>query len=316
MTTAFDLGAMLSFGNNVQVRMIDCDLLVEYHNHKFSLYTGERLEDMVESIKANGIFTPLIVQPLGTKYEILIGHNRWNAGKLAGLTEVPCIVKTGLTEEEAEIYVIESNIMQRGFENLKISERAEALKLEQGKLFSQGKRNDIQKELELLETGTTSSPVGNKSEKGTTTNKKLADSYGIGSTSVSRYLRITCCCDKIKQMVDNEQISIRAAVEVSYLSQDAQELVAQIIEDKPKLLNMNVAGQLKELSNRGELTDDVIKELLTPQKKDTAKTKSVKIQADDYSRFFGKDTTSDVISETVVKALEMYFKANKKTLEE
>ena len=117
-------------------------------------------------------------------------------------------------------------------------------------------------------------------------------------------------------MVDNEQISIRAAVEVSYLSQDAQELVAQIIEDKPKLLNMNVAGQLKELSNRGELTDDVIKELLTPQKKDTAKTKSVKIQADDYSRFFGKDTTSDVISETVVKALEMYFKANKKTLEE
>ena len=84
MTTAFDLGAMLSFGNNVQVRMIDCDLLVEYHNHKFSLYTGERLEDMVESIKANGIFTPLIVQPLGTKYEILIGHNRWNAALLAG----------------------------------------------------------------------------------------------------------------------------------------------------------------------------------------------------------------------------------------
>ena len=316
MTASFDLGAMLSFGDNNQVKMIDCDQLVEYHNHKFSLYTGERLEDMVESIKANGIFTPLIVQPLGTRYEILIGHNRWNAGKLAGLTAVPCIIKTGLSEEEAEIYVIESNIMQRGFENLKISERAEALKLEQGKLFSQGKRNDIQRELELLETGTTSSPVVNKLEKGATTNKKLADSYGIGSTSVSRYLRITKCCDKIKQMVDDEEISIRSAVEVSYLSQDEQELVSQLIEEKPKLLNMKVAGQLKELSNSGELTDDVIREILKPQKKDTAKTKSVKIQADDYSRFFGKDKSSDEISETIVKALEMYFKDTNRFLEE
>ena len=316
MTASFDLGAMLSFGDNNQVKMIDCDQLVEYHNHKFSLYTGERLEDMVESIKANGIFTPLIVQPLGTRYEILIGHNRWNAGKLAGLTAVPCIIKTGLSEEEAEIYVIESNIMQRGFENLKISERAEALKLEQGKLLSQGKRNDIQRELELLETGTTSSPVGNKLEKGATTNKKLADSYGIGSTSVSRYLRITKCCDKIKQMVDDEEISIRSAVEVSYLSQDEQELVSQLIEEKPKLLNMKVAGQLKELSNSGELTDDVIREILKPQKKDTAKTKSVKIQADDYSRFFGKDKSSDEISETIVKALEMYFKDTNRFLEE
>ena len=317
MTAVFDLGTMLGGDITTKVQMISCDELVAYHNHKFSLYSGERLEDMVESIRSNGIFTPLIVQPTyGSKYEILIGHNRWNAGKLAGLSEVPCIVKTGLTEEEAEIYVIESNVMQRGFDNLKISERAEALKLEHGKLFSQGKRNDIQRELELLENGGTSDPMGNKSEKGETTNNKLADLYGIGSTSVARYLRITHCCDKIKHMVDEEFISIRAAVEVSYLSEEEQELVAELTEDSPKLLSMTAAQQLKKLKNSGELTDEAIRELLTPTAKESAKTKSVKIQYDDYNRFFGKNKNSDEIRDTIIKALELYFKSTNRFTEE
>lgn len=308
MTADFDLGAMLSSYNSNQIQMISCDELIPYHNHKFSLYSGERLEDMVESIKQNGIFSSLIVQPTGTgKYEILIGHNRWNAARLAGLAAVPCVVKSGLSDEEAEIYVIESNVMQRGFDNLKISERAEALKLEHGMLFSQGKRNDIKRELEILECGETSDPVGNKSEKGKTTNRKLADEYNIGSTSVARYLRITECCDKIKYMVDNGIISIRAAADVSYLSQEEQELVVKLIEDNPKLLNMKVSEQLRTLKRSDELTDEVISELITPKEKNPVKTKLVKIQYDYYNRFFGNNKSSDEIRDTIIKALEFYF---------
>ncbi|MBQ2348917.1 MAG: ParB N-terminal domain-containing protein, partial [Clostridia bacterium] len=263
MTTAFDLGAMLSFGNNVQVRMIDCDLLVEYHNHKFSLYTGERLEDMVESIKANGIFTPLIVQPLGTKYEILIGHNRWNAAKLAGLTEVPCIVKTGLTEEEAEIYVIESNIMQRGFENLKISEQAEVLRIRYDSMFSQGKRNDIQRELIMLENGEnpTSVPMETKLEKGKTSKDKVGEEYGISASSVARLLRITKLCDTIKEWVDNGEIAVRAAVNLSYLNLDEQELITY---EDPKKLNMKVTSQLKDYA--GVLDEETIDDIIRGKK--------------------------------------------------
>ncbi len=308
MTTVFDLGAMLGTDTDNQVKMISCNDLTAYHNHKFSLYTGERLDDMVESIKANGIFTPLIVQPLDNgKYEILIGHNRHNAAQIAGLPAVPCIVKAGLTEEEAEIYVVESNIIQRGFDNLRISERAEALKMEQGKLFSQGKRNDILRELEMLE-GATSSPMGNKSSKGETTNHKLADQYGIGSTSVARYLRVTYCCDSIKRLVDDEQIALRAAVEVSYLSDDEQELVAKLIEDNPKLLNMKAAEQLKKLKQSGELTEETISETLTPADKEKAKTKSVKIPTDTFNRYFSDGKTAEEIQDTVIKALEHYFK--------
>lgn len=117
-TPQFDLSAMLT--QQTAVQQIPCEMLHPYHNHKFELYTGERLEDMVASIKENGVLSPIIVQPDGDGYEILIGHNRWNASKLAGLPSVPAIIKAGLTEDEAEMYVIESNVMQRGFENLRI----------------------------------------------------------------------------------------------------------------------------------------------------------------------------------------------------
>lgn len=91
MAAAFDLGMMLNTAPSANmVQQIACDLLTPYHNHMFALYDGERLEDMVESIRKNGVLTPLIVQPLsGGKYEILIGHNRWNASKAAGLATVP-----------------------------------------------------------------------------------------------------------------------------------------------------------------------------------------------------------------------------------
>ena len=107
--TPFNFSAMLSQEN--QVKQIPVDMLVPYHNHNFTLYEGERLDDMVESIKANGVMTPIVVQPLDDKYEILIGHNRWNASIIAGKDFVPAIIKEHLTEEEAEIYVI---VLRRG----------------------------------------------------------------------------------------------------------------------------------------------------------------------------------------------------------
>ena len=94
-TPQFDLGAMLS-APQTAIQQIPCDQLKPYHNHKFELYSGERLEDMVASIKENGVLSPIIVQPIEDGYEILIGHNRWNASKLAGLPTVPAIVKTDL----------------------------------------------------------------------------------------------------------------------------------------------------------------------------------------------------------------------------
>lgn len=304
MTTNFDLRAMLSTSNVNQIQNIGCDMLVPYHNHKFSLYSGERLDDMVNSIKKNGILIPIIVQPADNgNYEILIGHNRWNSAKLAGLASVPCIVKSGLTNEEAEMYVIESNVMQRGFNNLKVSEQAEVLKMRHSKMFSQGKRNDIIRELKQLESSDGTSSVDTKSEKGKTTMDKVSDEYEISRATVARLLRVTKCCDNIKLWIDKALISIRVGVDLSYLTEEEQELVAQA---DPKRLNMKVSSQLKECA--GTLSEEDIDEIINGRNEEISKKpKSVKIEYDSYSRFFPDGTKSDEIQNTIIKALEAYF---------
>ncbi|QBE97976.1 Chromosome-partitioning protein Spo0J [Blautia producta] len=98
-----------------------------FHNHPFHLYEGERLEEMVASVKEHGVLYPVIVLKTEDGYEMLAGHNRQNAAKLAGLTEIPAIIKEGLSEQEAYVYVIETNMLQRSFFELSVSEKAAVL---------------------------------------------------------------------------------------------------------------------------------------------------------------------------------------------
>ena len=150
----FLMANLVSQNNHVQY--IPIDMLVPYHKHPFKLYSGERLNDMVESVRKNGILNPILVQPTSNgKYEILSGHNRVQSAKTVGLTTIPAVVKENLSEDEADVYVIETNLIQRGFNDLLISERASVLLSRHSKLFSQGKRNDIINELKKLECGST-----------------------------------------------------------------------------------------------------------------------------------------------------------------
>lgn len=111
-----------------------------FYDHPFRLYEGDRLEDMVQSIRAYGVLNPVIVRKAARGYEMLAGHNRTNAAKIAGLTEVPAIVKTDLSDEDAYVYVIETNLLQRSFAELLPSEKAAVLVARYEKISSQGKR--------------------------------------------------------------------------------------------------------------------------------------------------------------------------------
>lgn len=124
--TGFNFGAMLSQNN--QIKQIPLDMLVPFHNHQFSLYDGERRDDMVESIRKNGVMTPIVCRPNpngSDTYEILIGHNRWNCSKIAGLETIPAIIKEQLTEDEAQTYVDESNLIQGALMTSKYRNRHE-----------------------------------------------------------------------------------------------------------------------------------------------------------------------------------------------
>ena len=309
MNTQFDLGTMLSTPATLQnaVKQIPCEMLHPYHNHRFELYTGERLEDMVESIKENGVLSPIIVQPDKDGYEILIGHNRWNASKIAGLLTVPAIIKEGLTDDEAEMYVIESNLMQRGFDNLKISEQATVIAQRHSEMFSQGKRNDIIRELQMLEhpEQSTSFPVGTKLDNGDC-KQNIADNYGMGRTSVARLIRIDKLINELKDLIDNGTLAVRSDVELSFLSEETQLEIAKLTDEYK--IDMRKAKLLRESADdKGNVSTADIIRVLDGKKNTAEKSKSVKISNDVYSRYFQPRSTPKEIAETVEKALEMYF---------
>lgn len=299
-TPQFDLGAMLS-APQTAIQQIPCDQLKPYHNHKFELYSGERLEDMVASIKENGVLSPIIVQPIEDGYEILIGHNRWNASKLAGLPTVPAIVKTDLTEEEAEMYVIESNVMQRGFENLRISEQAAAVALRHSEMFSQGKRNDILRELAHLENPSsepdtaTLNPVGSKLD----TSESVGKEYGVSKGSVVRLIRINKLIDELKALVDSG--------ELSFLSEDTQTVVAECAEDAK--IDMKKAKMLRATADdEGNIDRYTVESIISGGDGEAKpKPKSVKISNDTYTKYFSEGVKGKEITETIEKALAFYF---------
>ena len=131
------------------VTIVVIDTLTPFKGHPFHLYEGERLDDMVSSIKANGVLVPIIVRRLGIKLEILAGHNRINAAKLAGLTEIPAIIFDNISDDDAMVYVVETNLIQRSFSEMKHSEKAAVIALHHSKMFSQGKRNQNPTEHQL-----------------------------------------------------------------------------------------------------------------------------------------------------------------------
>lgn len=144
----------LDFSSEQGITSISIDKLVPYHDHRFTLYEGERLEDMIRSIEKNGVLTPIIVRTMdGGKYEILSGHNRVYAAGQAGVTNIPAVVKTNLSDEEAEVIIIDTNLLQRSFKELKISEQAFAVGLRYNKLFDDRKLKAIEDEIYFIENG-------------------------------------------------------------------------------------------------------------------------------------------------------------------
>lgn len=313
-TPQFDLGAMLSTPAPMlnSIQQIPCEMLRPYHNHKFELYSGERLEDMIASIKENGVLSPIVVQPCENGYEILIGHNRWNASKLAGLPTIPTIIKEGLSEEEAEIYAFESNIMQRGFENLRISEQAAVIALRHSEMFSQGKRNDILRELALLENPnaeaeeTTLNPLGSKLD----TSESVGKEYGVSKGSVVRLIRINKLVDELKTLVDSGDIAVRSGVELSFLSNEAQTEVAEQAENFK--IDMKKSRQLREAADsKGNIDRDTIIRIITGMADVKPKPKSAKISNDIFTKYFDEGAKAKDVTDTVEKALAYYFASMK-----
>lgn len=296
---AYNLTGLLgaAAGGSEEVKQIPIDMLIPYHEHRFELHSGERKDDMVESIRKHGIFQPILVMEIndGEEYEILAGHNRWNCAKEAGLDRVPCIVKHGLTDAEQRAYVDESNVLQRGFDNLKLSERARVLKDRYEDMFSQGKRNDIIAELAAYEDN--DKPAGGR------TGARLGNEYGLGKSSVARYIRLASIDNEyIINWIDNGEVSVRAGVELSYISAGELDLIVSLVDTPKKQLSEKKARQLKNAAAEGELDEERIIELINAQKP-VSKEKRIVLPEHIVEEYF-YNLSSQEILERIVELLE------------
>ena len=289
------------------VKMISLDMLVPFSKHRFTLYQGERLDDMVESIKKSGVMVPIIVRTIkdSEKFEILSGHNRVYASGKAGLERIPAVIKTNISDEMAMIYAVETNLIQRGFRDLKISEQAFAVAMRYKKLFDEKKFYDIEEELLALEKS--QYPVGIENYP----KDKLsitAEEYGLGRTSIVRLVRINELSDNFKRLVDTGNIKIRPAVELSYLSQEQQKKLYDVMSELGiSSVDMNTAKQIRELCRNCEPFPEQYQEILSGEKTKEIKSYRLIIKPSVYDRFL-KDVPKKDVGGIVEKALEMYFK--------
>lgn len=313
-------------GDNKRVVNISTERLRHYHNHPFKLYEGERLADMIESIEANGILIPLLIRLLPNgDYEVLAGHNRLESGKIAGLSEVPCIIVDNLTDEEAHLIVTESNLVQRSFADLSHSERAEALANHYDAIKRQGKRTDLIKQVEAIlniedcenpettnEEG--SSPVGNKSIEVT------GAKYGLSKNSVARYIRINKLIKGFKDMIDGEKLPIRAGVSLSFIRSERQVLIFQQFTHfgNDTSISMKQADKLRQLDSSiapdsdpndeafllgcGDILIGKVPDYPLPPKKII----SLKIDRSVVTSYFKEDDTEETIQEKILEALQFY----------
>ena len=270
-----------------------------FHDHPFRPYEGERLEDMVQSIREHGVLNPVIVRKAARGYEMLAGHNRTNAAKIAGLTEVPAIVKTDLSDEDAYVYVIETNLLQRSFAELLPSEKAAVLVARYEKISSQGKRNDIRQEIEALEE-----TCGHDVHKSQKSRDGLGEEYGMTGRNIARYMRLDRLILEFKDAVDKGTLAMVAAVDLSYLNVKMQKLIQQVAEADGKKLKPKQAVELRRMGK--EITKEGIESVLAGKEQKKPQNVSVKLPMELYEKYFAQ-MDAGAVQEIMEKALEEYF---------
>lgn len=288
-------------GNRATVTRVDN--LIPYKDNPFHRYSEDRLDDMAESIKRNGILIPILVRQLNNTYEILSGHNRVEAAKRIGLSAVPINILTNISDEEALIYVIETNLMQRSFADMFHSEKAAVISMHHSKMFSQGKRDKIQYELNKLQN-VTSVAIPQKLHS----RDALAAEYSLSPHNIAQYLRVNTLITKLKDRLDKGEYALSAAVKLSYLTESQQAQVDKALTFDYKLDGLK-ADLLRQYHKKGRLNTNTIYKILAGElgKKKPNRTPTVKVRKHIFSQYFNQGQTVEEIQDIVEAAIVQYF---------
>lgn len=258
----------------------------DFPNHPFKVKQDEAMAEMVDSVKQYGVLVPALVRPKADGgYEMVAGHRRKCAATLAGITEMPCIVRN-LTDDEATIIMVDSNLQR---ETILPSEKAFAYKMKLEAMKRQGQRSDL-----------TSCPVDTKSRS----DEQLAKDSPDSARQIQRYIRLTELIPPVLDMVDSGKIAFRPAVELSYLSKEQQQSLHDTMECEDCTPSLAQAVKMKEFSRDGKLTEEVILSIMQEEKPN--QREQFKMPKERISKYFAPGTPAQKIEDTIIKALELY----------
>ena len=273
-----------------RVQNLPLDKLEPFPNHPFKVIDDDKMLETVESIKERGVLVPILVRPKNDgNFEIVSGHRRHHASQLAGLTEIPAIVRE-MDDDTAILLMVDSNLQR---EELLPSEKAFAYKMKLDAMKRQGQRTDL-----------TCARIAHKSD-GIKSRDILAEQVGESKDQVRRYIRLTYLVPDLLDRVDNKTMAFNAAVEVSYLTEPEQLMLCDAIEHEECTPNLSQAKRLKQYSQDGKLDENVVDAIMTEEKPIEDK---LVLKGDVLAKYFPKTYTPSQKQKIIVKLLEDWHK--------
>ena len=274
------------------IQKIPISDLFPFKDHPFSVVDDKRMMEMVESVKEFGIMVPLIARPLdGGGYEIISGHRRKHACELAGIEEVPVLVRN-LDNDEATILMVDSNLQQR--DEIPPTERAKAYQMKLEALKHQGHRSDL-----------TCGHDGHKLE-----NRRSIDIVAENSPDsrkqIQRLIRLNNLNPELQEMVDEGRLALTPAVELSYLNPSEQRDVAVALEETQNTPSLSQAQRIRKMSESGEATKEKLTDIMMEEKKPLRD--SITLSHDTLKKYFPKSYSIQKIEQIIIKLLENYLK--------
>ena len=272
-----------------RVQNIPVRELIPFKNHPFKVLDDEAMLRTTESIAEYGVLTPLIARPLDNGgYEIISGHRRAHAAELAGLSEVPVLIRD-MDDDAATVLMVDSNLQR---ENILPSERAFAYKKKLEAMKHQGSRSDL--------------TLGQVVPKFKRSTEAIAEGTGESYKQVQRYIRLTNLVPDLLDLVDCKQISFNPAVELSYLSPEEQETFLQAMDEVQAAPSLSQAQRLKKLAQDGNFNMDAAREIMNEVKK--GDLERVTFRNEQLRRYFPRSYTAQQMQDTIIKLLDQWQK--------
>ena len=282
-----------------RITLLPLSELHDFPNHPFKVRDDEAMQETAESIRQYGVLVPAIVRPREDGgYEIIAGHRRKHGSELAGLQNLPCIVRQ-MDDDTATILMVDSNIQR---ENILPSERAQAYKMKLEAIRRKAGRPAKEVENQPEEN---CDQVGHNFD-GKRSVEIVADEAGESKSQVQRYIRLTELSPELQQMVDEKKIGMTPAVEISYLKPEEQQMLLTAIDSEQATPSLSQAQRMKKLSREGKLNDDSMLDIMMEQKKPEGY--NVVLSADKLRKYFPRSYTPQRMEETILKLLDAWLR--------